>query len=59
MDFCNFFIPDIFEFNESVSRSYTKIQCSGDLKNLNQLPVLHVLEGTSDVVYDKDKRYDN
>ena len=57
MDLRNFSIPYIFEVKESVSRSFTKIPCSGYLKNLDQLSVLQVLEGTGDVV--QDKGYDN
>ena len=50
MDFRNFFIPYIFEVDESISRSFTKLLCSGDLENPGQLPVSHVLEGTDDWV---------
>ena len=58
MDFSYFSILFIFEVKESISRSFTKLTCSGDLKNLGQFPVLHILEGTTgDVV--KDKGYDN
>ena len=50
MDFRNFFIPYIFEVEESVSRSFTKLLCSGDLENLGQLPVSQVFEGTDERV---------
>ena len=50
MDFCNFFIPYVFEVKESISRGFTKLPCSGDLKNLGQLPVSEVLQGTVDLV---------
>ena len=43
MDFRNFFIPCVFEVKESISRSFTKLPCLGDLKNLGQLPVSEVL----------------
>ena len=39
MDFRNFFIPYVFEVEESISPSFTKLQCSGDLENPGQLPV--------------------
>ena len=51
MDFGNLFIPYIFEVKESVSRSSSKIPCSGDFKNLYQLPDLHVIEKTGYVVF--------
>ena len=55
MYFRNFFIPYTFEVEESISRSFTTLTCSSDLENLGQLPVLHILEGTTgDVVKDKD-----
>ena len=50
MDFCNFFIPYVFEIKESISRGVTKLPCSGDLENLGQLPVSEVLQGTVDLV---------
>ena len=50
MDFCNFFIPYVFEVKESISRGFTKLPCSGDLENLSQLPVSEVLQGTVDLV---------
>ena len=50
MDFRNFFIPYVYEVKESISRSFTKLQCSGDLKNPVQLPVSEVLQGTVDWV---------
>ena len=50
MNFRYFFIPYIFEVKESFSRSFTKLPCSGDLKNLGQLPVSEVLQGTVDLV---------
>ena len=50
MDFRSFCILYIFEVKESISRSFTKLPCSGVLKNLGQLPVLQVLEGTDDWV---------
>ena len=46
MDFSNFFIPYVFDVNESVFRSFTRPLCSGDLENPSQLPVLLELEGT-------------
>ena len=48
MDFHNFFIFYVFDVNESISGSFSKLSCSGDLENPGQLPVLHVLEGTDD-----------
>ena len=50
MDFRNFFISYIFKVNESISRSFTKLPESGDLKNPGQLPVSEVLKGTVDWV---------
>ena len=50
MDFHNFFIPYIFEIEESISHSFAKLLCSGDLKNLSQLPVSQVLDGIDDWV---------
>ena len=50
MDFHNFFISNVFDVKKSISGSFTKLPCSGDLKNLGQLPVLQVLEGTDDWV---------
>ena len=50
MDFCNFFIPYVFEIKESISQCFTKLPCSGDLENLGQLPVSEVLLGTVDLV---------
>ena len=46
VDFSNFFIPYVFDVNESVLRSFTRPLCSGDLENPSQLPVLLELEGT-------------
>ena len=46
MDFSNFFIPYVFDVNESVFRCFTRPLCSGDLENPSQLPVLLELEGT-------------
>ena len=43
MDFRNFFIPCVFEVKESISRSSTKLPCSGELENPGQLPVSEVL----------------
>ena len=48
MEFRNFSIPYVFEIEESISRSFTKLPCLGNLENLGQLPVLQVLEGTDD-----------
>ena len=48
MDFRNFFILYIFEVEESISDSFTKLLCSSDLENPGQLPVSQVLEGTDD-----------
>ena len=39
MDFHNISIPYVFEVNESIFRSFTKLPCSGDLENPGQLPV--------------------
>ena len=50
MDFCNFFIPYVFEIKESISRGVTKLPCSSDLENPDQLPVSEVLQGTVDLV---------
>ena len=50
MDFRNFSIFYVFEVKESISGSFTKLPCSGDLENPGQLPILQVLEGTDDWV---------
>ena len=50
MDFRNFFTPYVFEVKESISRSFTKLPCSGDLENPSQLPVSEVLQGIVDWV---------
>ena len=39
-DFSNLFIPYVVDVKESVFRSLTQLFCSGDLENLDQLPVL-------------------
>ena len=46
MDFSNFFIPYVFDVNESVFRCFTRPLISGYLENEGQLPVLQELEGT-------------
>ena len=46
--FCYFNILHVFEVGESVSRSFTKLLCLGDLENPSQLLVWQVLEGTDD-----------
>ena len=48
MDFRNFFISYVFDVKDFIFGSFTKLPCSGDLKNSGQLPVLQVLEGTDD-----------
>ena len=48
--FVIFFIFYVFEIKEFIFGSSTELPCSGDLKNLGQLPVLQVLEGTDDWV---------
>ena len=50
MDFRNFFIFYVFEVEESIFGSFTKLPCLGDFENPGQLPVLQVLEGTDDWV---------
>ena len=50
IDFHNFFIVYIFEVKEFISDILTELLCSGDLKNLGQLPVQEVLRGTDDCV---------
>ena len=51
MDFRNFFISYVFEVEESLFVSFTKlVLCSGDLENPGQLPVSQVLKGTDDCV---------
>ena len=50
MDFRDFSIPFVFEVKESIFRSFTKLLCSGNLENPDQLPVLQVLKGTDDQV---------
>ena len=57
MDFRNFFIPYFFEVKKSISRSFTKLPFTSDLENPDQLPVLQVLGGTGNWVYDIG--YDN
>ena len=37
--FSYIFNPYVFEVKESISRSFTKLPCSGDLENPGQLPV--------------------
>ena len=48
MDFCNSSIPYGFEVEESISSSFPKLPCLGNLENPGQLRVLQVLEGTDD-----------
>ena len=50
IDFRNFFIPYVFEVNESISCSFTKLICSSDLENPGKLPVLQVLKDTDNWV---------
>ena len=50
MEFRNFFIFYVFEVEESIFFSFTKLLCSGDLENPGQLPVSQVLKGTDDWV---------
>ena len=50
MDFRNFFTTYVFGVEKSIFGSLTELPCLGDLENPNQLPVLHVLEGTDDLV---------
>ena len=50
MDFRNVFLSYVFEVKESIFVSFAKLLFLGDLENPNQLPVLHVLEGTDDYV---------
>ena len=45
--FLHFYVSEVMEF---ISRSFTKLACSSNLKNPDQLPVLQVLEGTGDWV---------
>ena len=40
----------VFGVKKSIFGSLTELPCSGDLENPDQLPVLHVLEGTDDWV---------
>ena len=40
--------PRFSEVEETVSRSFTKLPCSGDLENPGPLPVSQALEGTDD-----------
>ena len=46
----NFFTVYVFEVKKSIADISTELPCSGDLKNLGQLPVHVVLEGTDDCV---------
>ena len=50
MDFSNLFIPYVVDVKVSIFRSLTELFCSGDLENLDQLPVLQYLKGTDDWV---------
>ena len=50
MDFHDFFISCVFEVEESIFRSFTKLPCSGDLEKPGQHPVLKELSGTDDRV---------
>ena len=45
---CYFINLYVFEVEESVSRRFKKLPCSGDLENPGQLPVLQALDGTDD-----------
>ena len=40
----------VFEIKEFIANISTELPCSDDLKNLGQLPVQEVLEGTGDCV---------
>ena len=42
MNFHIFFIPYVFEVEESIFSSFAKLQYSKDLENLGQLPVSQV-----------------
>ena len=46
MYFRNFITTYVFEVKEFISSSFTKLPCSGDLENPDQLPVLQELQGT-------------
>ena len=50
MDFSDFFTFYVFEVKESIFGSFTRLPCSDDFENPDQLPVLQVLEGTDDWV---------
>jgi uncharacterized membrane protein YhaH (DUF805 family) len=43
IDFHNFFIIYVFDYKESISDIPAELTCSGDLENLDQLPVQEVL----------------
>ena len=47
MDFRNFYIPYVFEVEESISQFFEATSLS-DLENPDQLPVSQVLKGTDD-----------
>ena len=49
MDFNKFHNPYVSDVKESVLGSFAQ-PCSGDLENLDQLPVLQELEGTDNLV---------
>ena len=49
MDFSIFYNPHVLGVKKSVVGSFAQ-PCSGDLKNLGQLPVLQELEGTDNLV---------
>ena len=48
MDFCDFFIPLVFEVKESIFRFFTEQPCLSDLDNPCQLQVLQLFDGTGD-----------
>ena len=50
MDFHNFFSIYVFEVKKSIADIPNELLCLSDLKNLGQLPVQEVLEGTEDCV---------
>ena len=50
MDFSTFYNPYVFEVNEFILSSFTKLPCSVDLENPGQLTVLQELEGTDNLV---------